>query len=383
MRRDVEMDLVRRALGHALHGTTDQADAVMELPVSAYTDPERYAEESRRIFHQLPQAAALSIELPSPGDFRAVTILGTPLLLVRDDSGRARAFLNVCRHRGARLCEDGCGNARVFACPYHAWTYNRQGDLVGRFGAESFGAIDSAEYGLTELPCEEKVGLIWVVLDPQLSLDVDSWLGDFAGELASLRLQEWQIHAQRDLPGPGWKVTMDGYLEAYHHNFVHGQTVGIHTIGNLLVHDTFGPHQRLTFGRKSLPELAEQEEAQWEPMEHIRIIHSCFPNLSISGILGGYCLFSQIYPGTTPDTTMTRQTVLVHAPDGADYDREAAEQFSVMTLQAVKDEDYPIGFGIQGGVGAGANEHFLFGKNECGLQHYHRWIARFMKEAPF
>ena len=381
MRNDVDMDLARRALKHFQEGTTDQAPDVMQLPVSAYTDKERYAAEIQRIFHQLPQAVALSAELPEPGNYRAVTLFDVPLLLVRDDSGRARAFLNVCRHRGARLCDDGCGTARVFACPYHAWAYDQEGALVGRFGADTFGEIDSEDYGLTTVPCEERVGLIWVVLDRTQPLDVDQWLGDFSEELGALRLDEWQIHAQREIDGPGWKVTMDGYLEAYHHNFVHGQTVGIYTIGNLLVHDTFGPHQRLTFGRKSLAELADQDEADWEPQEHIRIIHSCFPNLSISGILGGYCLFSQIYPGATATETKTRQTVLVHAPDGADYDHAAADQFSAMTLQAVKDEDYPIGFGIQGGVGSGANEHFLFGRNECGLQHYHQWIAHFMENA--
>lgn len=380
-RQEVELGLARRALHNLQHGTTDQAAAVMELPVAAYTDAERYRREARRVFHQLPQAAALSAELPAPGDYRAVTIFGVPLLLVRDDDGTARAFLNSCRHRGARLCEDGGGEARVFACPYHAWTYDRKGKLIGRFGADTFGDIDAEEHGLAALPCEEKVGLIWVVLDRRQPLDVDRWLGNFRGELASLRLDEWQIHAQRDIPGPGWKVTMDGYLEAYHHNFVHGQTVGKHTIGNLLVHDTFGPHQRLTFARKSLEQLAKQDEGDWEPMEHIRIIHSCFPNLSISGILGGYCLVSQIYPGKDATSTMTRQTVLVHSPDGGEYDRDAAEEFSAMTLQAVRDEDYPIGFGIQDGVESGANEHFLFGRNEVGLQHYHRSIAHFMEEA--
>lgn len=380
MRKHVELELARRALSNLQNGTTDQAHDVMELPVSAYTDEGRYRRETRRLFHQLPQAVALSIELRVPGDYRAVTLFGVPLLLVRDERGTARAFLNVCRHRGARLCEDGRGKARVFACPYHAWAYNREGKLIARFHADTFGDIDTEQYGLTALPCREKAGLIWVVLEPGQSLDVDAWLGDFAAELASLRLHEWQIHAQRDLPGPGWKITMDGYLEAYHHNFVHEQTLGKHTIGNLLVHDTFGPHQRLTFARKSLPQLAQQSEADWQPMKHLRVIHSCFPNLSISGILGGYCLVSQIYPGETATETVTRQTILVHAPDGADYDQAEAEEFSAMAMQAVRDEDYPVGFGIQKGVESGANEHFLFGRNECGLQHYHRWIARFMDQ---
>ena len=381
MRKDVELNLARRALSHFQAGTTDQAPEVMQQAVNAYVDEVRYQREMPRIFHQLPQAVVLSIQLPSPGSYFATTILGVPLLLVRDDDGIARAFLNICRHRGARLCEDGSGVSRVFACPYHAWTYDRKGNLIGRFGAKSFGDIDVEEYGLKTLPCDEKFGLVWVVLDASQPLAVDDWLGDFAEELDSLRLNEWQIHEQRDLPGPGWKVTMDGYLEAYHHNFVHGNTIGAHTIGNLLVHDTFGPHQRLTFGRKSLAALADEDEASWKPMEHIRIIHSCFPNLSISGILGGYCLVSQIYPGADATTSTTRQTVLVHAPDGKDYDRNAADQFSAMALEAVQDEDYPVGFGIQSGVKSGANSHFMFGRNECGLQHYHHWVQRFMESA--
>lgn len=381
MRKDVELDLARRALQHFQAGTTDQAADIMQMPVSTYTDEARYQRESQHIFRQLPQAVSLSVELPSPGSYRAVTILGVPLLLVRDDEGTARAFLNVCRHRGAKLCDDGCGESRVFSCPYHAWTYNRQGKLIGRSGAETFGDVDAEKHGLTALPCVEKLGLIWVVLDPSQPLDIDQWLGDFADELGSLKLDEWTIHAQREIDGPGWKVCMDGYLEAYHHNFVHGQTIGIHTIGNLLVHDTYGPHQRLTFGRKSLGTLEEQDESAWQPMDHIRIIHSCFPNLSISGIIGGFCLFSQIYPGEDATKTITRQTILVHTPDGADYDHQAADEFSALSLEAVEAEDYPIGLSIQSGIQSGANSHFMFGRNECGLQHYHHWIQKFMDAA--
>jgi len=382
MRRDIEIDLARRTLHNFQAGTTDQAPDVMRLPVAAYTDEVRYQRESQHIFKQLPQGVALSIELPSRRCYRALTVLGVPVLLVRDDDGKARAFLNVCRHRGAKLCENGHGKARVFTCPYHAWSYDRQGKLIGRYGAETFGDVDVDNMGLTVLPCAERAGLIWVVLDPSQPLDIDDWLGDFADELASLRLNEWQIHTQRELDGPGWKVCMDGYLEAYHHKFVHAKTIGgLNTISNLLVHDTYGPHQRLTFGRESVSTLEGQEESEWEPMEHIRIIHSCFPNLSLSGILGGFCLMSQIYPGEDATTTKTRQTILVHAPDGAAYDNDAADEFSALALEAVNIEDYPIGFGIQSGIESGANSHFTFGRNECGLQHYHEWVQHFMTTA--
>jgi phenylpropionate dioxygenase-like ring-hydroxylating dioxygenase large terminal subunit len=374
--REEAMTLARRALAHFLARTTDQAPEIMPMPVSAYTDPDRYRHEIDRVFRRQPIALCLSLELPAPGSYVALELMGVPVLVVRGSDGTVRAFLNVCRHRGAQLCPHGSGSARVFSCPYHAWTYDDRGALIGRYRGETFGEVDADALGLTSLPCAERAGLVWGVLTPGAAPDFDHWLGGMLPLLEGLRLGDWYLYLQRDLPGPGWKVALDGYLEVYHHDSVHGRTVGKHTVGNLLVWDTFGPHQRLVFGRRTIGELRDLPEAQWEPEKHIRRIHSVFPNLSISGILGDHCLVSQVFPGPTPDTTVTRQTVLcAHAP-GTDEERAAAETFSAMTLQAVQDEDYRIGAGIQAAIRSGANTEFLFGRNEPAVQHYHRWVAR-------
>ena len=374
------ISLARRALDHYKNSTTDQAPSTMPMSVEAYLNMERYQSERDRIFKHLPLALALSIELPEPQSFRALTVMETPVLLVRGEDGEARAFLNVCRHRGAKICEEGTGKARIFSCPYHAWTYNHNGDLVGQYGEDSFGEVDRDVMGLTRLPCAEKSGLVWVVLSPGEEFSIDSWLGSFTNELDTLDLANWHLFEQRLLPGPGWKVTMDGYLEAYHHNLVHTGTVGKHTIGNLLVLDTFGPHQRLTFGRKTLKQLDGVSENDWSPEQHIRLIHSGFPNLSISGILGDHCLVSQIYPGPSPDSTVTQQTILVAKPPTNSKEIEASENFSAMVLQAVQEEDYGIGFSIQSALGSGANREFLFGRNEPAVQNYHNWVSRFMRQ---
>ena len=377
-RADEMRELTRRALAHYRAGTTDQAPSTMAIEVDAYLDPARYQREIDRIFRRLPLVLALSIELPKPGDYRAMNVLDVPVLIVRGKDGVARAFLNACRHRGARLCAPGAGHARVFTCPYHAWAYNERGELVSRYAAETFGEVDHAALGLTPLACAERAGLVYVMLTPALSMDIDAWLGEFAPELATLKLDEWTIFEQRELPGPGWKVALDGYLEAYHHNSLHGKTVGKMTVGNLLVLDTFGPHQRLTFGRKTLGELQTQPEAEWDVSQHIRLIHNSFPNLSVSGILGDHCLVSQIFPGSTPNTTLTRQTVLVAKPPLTDEARAASRLFSDMVLQAVRDEDYAVGATIQEGLRSGANREFLFGRNEPAVQNYHRTVARLM-----
>jgi len=379
-RHEEMMDLATRALDHFQNHTTDMAPEPMLMPVEAYTNQERYAAERERIFKNLPLALALSLELPEAGDYKAMTVMETPIILCRNDQGSVKCFLNACRHRGARLCEDGRSSSRVFACPYHAWTYDRDGSLIGIYAAETFGELDYSQHGLTELPCEERSGLIWVSLTPHAHFDLDEWLGDFAAELDTLALTDWHLHESRVLKSPGWKITMDGYLEAYHHNLVHGKTVGKHTVGNLLVLDTYGPHQRLTFGRKTLGDLNAQEKSAWNPEEHIRLIHSCFPNLSISGILGDHCLVSQIFPGPEPDSTETVQYILAARPPETAEQIEATENFSAMVLQAVKDEDYRIGFSIQQSINSGANQSFLYGRNEPAVQNYHAWVDRFMTQ---
>ena len=379
-RHEEMMGLATRALDHFQNNTTDMAPEPMQMPVEAYTNQERYVAERERIFKNLPLALALSLELPEAGDYKAMTVMETPIILCRNDQGSVKCFLNACRHRGARLCEDGRSSSRVFACPYHAWTYDRDGSLIGIYAAETFGELDYSQQGLTELPCEERSGLIWVGLTPNLHFDLDEWLGDFAAELDTLALADWHLHESRVLQSPGWKITMDGYLEAYHHNLVHGKTVGKHTVGNLLVLDTYGPHQRLTFGRKTLGDLNAQEKSAWNPEEHIRLIHSCFPNLSISGILGDHCLVSQIFPGPEPDSTETVQYILAARPPETAEQIEATENFSAMVLQAVKDEDYRIGFSIQQSINSGANQSFLYGRNEPAVQNYHAWVDRFMTQ---
>ncbi|MCY3577885.1 MAG: aromatic ring-hydroxylating dioxygenase subunit alpha [bacterium] len=374
---DAIRDLTRRVFDLWQDNTTDLAPDVMRQTVDAYLDQPRFEYEVERIFKHLPLALAVSSELPAPDTYKALDVMGVPVLLTRGADGAARAFLNVCRHRGSPLCEPGSGSAQRLSCPYHAWSYDTAGDLVGMFGAHTFGDVDRDHLSLTPLACAEKAGFVFACLTPGVTFDIDTFLGDFAPYVAALDLEQWHIFEQRTLDGPGWKVAWDGYLEGYHQERLHPKTVGLNTIGNLMAHDTWGPHQRIVFGRKSLPKLVDQPEEEWDLDEHIRLIHSIFPNVSISGILGDYCLVSQLFPGPTVDTSLTIQTVLSRHEPSTDEERQVAEQFSALVLQAVRDEDYWVGFQIQNALKSGATSEVLFGRNEPSLQHYHHAVERY------
>lgn len=369
-------ELAARALKHFNEGTTDQAPSQMQIPVTAYTDEAQFQAERQAVFFESPIAVALSLEIPNPGDFLTQTIMGKPLLLTRDKEGMLHCFLNVCRHRGAKVCPAEKGHQSRFSCPYHAWTYSNKGELIGVYGEDSFGEVDRASMGLAELPCDERSGVIFACLTPGKPLDLDNWLGEFAEKLAHQNLEHWHLYTERFLSGAGWKATLDGYLEVYHHDSVHGKTVGPYTVGNLLVHDTWGAHQRMVIARKDITELNKTAPENWEaPESYIRVVHSVFPNLSISAILGGQCLIGFVYPGETSTTTVTRQLILSAEAPATDEEKATIESFSQMTLQAVRDEDYALVATVQGALQAGANESFLIGKNEPAVQHYHRTIA--------
>ena len=369
-------ELAARALKHFNEGTTDQAPSQMQIPVTAYTDEAQFQAERQAVFFESPIAVALSLEIPKPGDFLTQTIMGKPLLFTRDKAGVLHCFINVCRHRGAKVCAAEKGHRSRFSCPYHAWTYSNKGELIGVYGEDSFGEVDRASMGLAELPCDERSGVIFACLTPGKPLDLDNWLGEFAEKLAHQNLEQWHLYTERFLSGAGWKATLDGYLEVYHHDSVHGKTVGPYTVGNLLVHDTWGAHQRMVIARKDITELNKTAPENWEaPESYIRVVHSVFPNLSISAILGGQCLIGFVYPGETSTTTVTRQLILSAEAPATDEEKATIESFSQMTLQAVRDEDYALVATVQGALHAGANESFLIGKNEPAVQHYHRTIA--------
>jgi phenylpropionate dioxygenase-like ring-hydroxylating dioxygenase large terminal subunit len=118
------------------------------------------------IFKRLPLLLAFTCEMREPGDYKSVEVAGVPVLIVRGQDGLVRAFIGVCSHRGTVLTENAKGRCEQFTCPYHGWTYNDRGALVGVAGRRKFGDIVTASRGLTELPSVERAGMIFVSLTP-------------------------------------------------------------------------------------------------------------------------------------------------------------------------------------------------------------------------
>jgi len=163
MDRDQLIDLTRRALKLARDKTTDLTPAEHTVAADTYTSAQRHAEDKSMLLTS-PQLVGYSSELPRPGTYGTKTVMGRSILLTRSADNTVRAFDNVCLHRQSRIA-DGCGAARRLACPYHAWTYDLDGNLVGVPGKEGFPETRSGPAKLTELPAAECAGFLWISLD--------------------------------------------------------------------------------------------------------------------------------------------------------------------------------------------------------------------------
>ncbi len=250
MSRAQLIEIARQDLEHGRNGTQSQAAEILRIPANNYTDQARWQLEMDRIFRRVPLMAATSAELRKPGAYKAMDAAGVQILITRTQSGRVKAFVNMCSHRGAKLMGEGCGHANKFTCPYHAWTFSPEGDLVAIYSNDQFGDLNKAENGLTELPCLERAGLIWVTVDPKSELPIEDFLSGYDALLAQFGFDDWYYHSSQRVEGPNWKVAYDGYLDYYHLPILHRATFGT-DIGNKANYYSWGPHTHMGRMRRS------------------------------------------------------------------------------------------------------------------------------------
>jgi phenylpropionate dioxygenase-like ring-hydroxylating dioxygenase large terminal subunit len=374
MRRSEYLNLATRLLAHVENGTTDSAEHVKSIPVANYLDPVRWQREMDLTFKRLPLLLAFTCELRESGDYKSIEVVGVPVLIVRGQDGLARAFIGVCSHRGTILTEEGKGRCEQFTCPYHGWTYNERGSLIGVAGRGKFGEVDTASRGLAELPLAERAGLIFVSITPGGAIDLEDYLGGMLPELESFGFENWHVYKQNELPTSNWKVAHDGYLEGYHFAILHPRTIAQQVMSNVMTYDSFGPHQRVGFPTHKIVDLRKKPQEDWDLEEGVTVVRTIFPNVSfaISAKYGG--MMSQLLPGPTPDRSRTIQNHIYPKLPATDEDRAMTDAAVSLFINAVQNEDNWVCAKIQRGLSSGGNRDFVFGRNELGLHRLHDWI---------
>lgn len=184
------------------------------LPGLMYRDPQIYEEEIQRIFMKSWLYVGHHSQIPSRGDYFVFEVAGESVIVMREGEQQINALLNVCRHRGSRICDTPTGHATRLVCRYHGWTYGLDGSLkAASYTQEGF---DRSRYGLRRLHAKVFAGMIFINFDPN-PVPFDAIANDLAAPLAPYQLDRAKVAHRQNYPiASNWKLAVENYCECYH-----------------------------------------------------------------------------------------------------------------------------------------------------------------------
>lgn len=203
-----------------------QLDEAFTVPPAIYADSEIAALEKERIFSREWLCPGLAADIPKPGDYITWSIAGQPIYVIRCRDGQVRSYANVCLHRMMTLLE-GRGNCQRITCPYHGWTYDTEGKVIGAGHMQGRDPeFDKKGYRLPEIRTELWQGWIYVTLNADAP-SVSDLLRELEPEVARYRLDKYVSVALQDhLWNTNWKLLTENFMEGYHLPVAHRETVG-------------------------------------------------------------------------------------------------------------------------------------------------------------
>lgn len=310
--------------------TYAQTRAPVELATTvipqAYTCPDFYAIEQERVFATSWIAVGCTSQLQESGQALVVTVAGRSLIVARDKAGRLRAFHNVCRHRGARLLDEGCQTLRSarIRCPYHSWTYDLTGACLGTplfdgsdipteqqgaFDMSGVTQFDRADYGLIPAAAESWGGLIFVNLSPEAPA-LSTQLGDLPARLASYRLDEWRlVRATSYQVAANYKLVGENFMECYHLPWVHPELVKVSRLEDHYRWQGRG----LYTGMCTTPIAQNTGAGGWQGLPPLRTLRGAD---AVSG------RFAWLFPNTAISILPNHAFIILARPDGPDRTHE-------------------------------------------------------------
>jgi phenylpropionate dioxygenase-like ring-hydroxylating dioxygenase large terminal subunit len=369
----------KRIVAHlAKGGSTDRGPDLMMLSPSEYADPARAERELQLLFRKSPLVLCLSCDIANPGDCFLFDELGVSIVVTRAKDGKVNGFLNMCMHRGARLVSE-CESRSRLVCPFHAWTYDLKGQLVGLPDQVSFAGLDRSSRALMRVPVAEAHGVIFIVPDTNAdAVSIDQFLGPFGVALNHMDLTTAaHIKTDRVETNANWKYVLNTYGEAYHFTALHPQTFALLAHNNVLAYTEFGQHYRVNFSLKTYDDYLAKEEAQW-PQTLYGGSHLAFPNTIINSDerLGGdrFAMTFRIYPRGVDRCVTYFSTYRIGNSNVDDAEYLAIHD---TTVKVVTTEDYSVSEGGQRNLRQSpAKFQMVLGRNEVALQQFHRNVAR-------
>lgn len=372
--------LAEKLFDHVRNGTTDLVDELFEYDLSIYSDPALQSVERQRIFERLPMLAMHASQLPDAGSYATVRLNRSVALVTRHKDGSVRAFLNNCRHRGAQLAPEGKGRKSLFTCPYHGWTYRNDGKLMAITYPESYGREPCADMNLIALPVEERHGFIWIVENPNGSIDVAEHLGPGMDRaMAEYGFGSWDCYRTEIFDFPqNWKVMMDGLIDGYHVQFLHGKTISPYFFTNMLGIQLHGRHALWGNPRRKLTEIMDEAPGERSLERHVIFGNIITPNSAL--VLHPHHVEYWTVYQHAQDVGRCSLHLRYLTPARVDTEKGheiMAKNWHIAT-SAIINEDVPVGNSIQLSSQSAHAGKARLGRNEVINQLFHKAYRHYM-----
>jgi choline monooxygenase len=347
--------------------------AAVGLPPAAYGSDEVFDLEVARIFEREWVPLGRVEEVAEPGDYFTTEVAGDPLLVVRGDDGEVRVLSNVCRHKWTEVAE-GSGNARVFVCPYHAWTYARDGQLVGARFMERTVGFNIESCRLPKLNSEIWGGFVFVNLDANAA-PLRTKLAALEPIVGNYHMQDMRRFTGDDeIWGTNWKLLVENFTEGYHTFQTHKDSLQNVTPAEL----TYWGHDNDAFSAFYSPLAADEParepyHADLSERERRTVLMVClYPSLVIA--LSPERVFYMCIIPVSAGTVRTRWGVASYGEDFENHTLEHIAKFYKM----VNDEDQVRLESIQRGVKARYAGRGRLSWLETTNAHFGRYVARML-----
>ena len=359
------------------------------LPPVCYVDETLFDREMDQAFRGGWVSVGRLDDLVVPGDYLALDVGDTPLVLLLDSSHQLRAFANTCRHRGTQLLPPGRGRCKRIVCPFHAWTYGLDGALLAAPRMDDAVDFCHADYGLVAVPAASRAGFAFVNVDGTAP-PIDTWLGDFEavhspwrlGDLITASTREFEVRCN-------WKIFLEVFNEYYHLQKVHPSTFSVYyaspdpldkVAGNFSTQ--FGEHRgvsstgKVDDGTGPLPPLPGLSGRNLRGTRYSWV----FPNLTFAASIDAVWIFEAI--PLTP--ALTRVNMTVCFPQASVEQADFATKLSAYErrMEAGLAEDIPVIETQQLGLSSSLARAGRYSPGyEPSVHAFHRWIAQLLSES--
>ena len=358
-----------RVFNHIDNSTTDLGERVWREPSDNYYSQERFDAEIAML-KRLPVAYCPSAALPDKGSYIARSSAGTPLVVVRGLDGVVRAFINACRHRGMQVAS-GSGCSRAFVCPYHAWTYNLEGNLKHIPGQEGFPGVDPEQHGLVEVSAREKGGIVYVMQKGEITEDMlEDCLDYFSPEQQMFETEEMVDEAN-------WKILNETLMEGYHIKSLHRETFYPYGLDNINLVEIYGANSRVTYPFRRIEKMRDVAPDQRRIDGLVTSVYLVFPTASVS-VLSKHTNLAILEPLSPTSSRWVLYRMVNRAVDGKDIPLEEAQRDALFVGDSGQIEDREAARAIQQSVSSNGNTHFTFGHFESAIVNFHQHLAKYL-----